>query len=142
MIRVEMHRKVKDIKFSVCGHAGYAMAEGLPAGCDIVCAAASVLADTYIERMYELRKQGIVSLSDGEVVRKKGSVWVMVRKECRTDRTELEATVRTVAAGYALLADRYPQYVRLEADEWMLGGTDRGVGEICRNPLYCMDKDK
>ena len=140
MIRVEMHRKVKEITFSVCGHAGYAQAEGLPAGCDIVCAAASVLADTFLERMYELREQGTVSID--EVIRKDGHVLVFIRNELPEDGKELEATVRTVAAGYALLADRYPQYVHLEADGWMLGGTDRGVGEICEDPLYCMGKDK
>ncbi len=140
MIHVKIRRKVNDIMFSVCGHAGYSNAEGLPAGSDIVCAAASILADTFLERMYELREQRIVNLSD--VIRKAGAVRFYVRKEGRTDRTELDGTVRTVAAGYALLADKYPQYVHLEADEWMLGGTDRGVGEMCGDPLYCMGKDK
>ncbi len=126
MIQVKMCRRNRDMVFSVIGHAGYSQAEGLPAGCDIVCAAASILADTFLERMYELREKGSVAVAD--VKREDGCVRMCVREEPRPEVTEFAGTVRTVAAGYALLADRYPQYVRLEADGWVLGATDPGGG--------------
>ena len=91
---------------SVEGHAGYA-AEGS----DIVCAAASMLAFTLIEAIKNLDRKGMLESFYSSVY--KGSIQLDFTvkegsKECA------EAVLESIAGGFALLSDNYPDYVGVE----------------------------
>lgn len=91
---------------SIEGHAGYA-AEGA----DIVCAAASMLAFTLVEAIKNLDKKGMLESFYRSVY--KGSIQLDFTvkegsKECA------EAVIESLACGFALLSDNYPDYVEVE----------------------------
>lgn len=101
------------VRLEIRGHAGYAQANKLPAGCDIVCAAVSMLADTFYQRVMELEADGSAEVV--EAIRESGNVRIRVNDRDEDER--LAETTVTILTGYELLADRYPGYVSFEYEE-------------------------
>lgn len=90
----------KSLMLEMNGHADYA-----DAGQDIVCAAASMLAYTLLERARELHAQVHASIDSGILILR-----------CSADMDNhplLWAAFETVRAGFTLLERKYPEHVVL-----------------------------
>lgn len=102
MITVTFTEKGRNLSLRLEGHAGYA-----EHGKDIVCASASILAYTLASIVDSFDEvNSVIDMTSGDTT---------IRCKC-----EDEQTFRKVAdvyyyakRGYALLAQNYPQYVRL-----------------------------
>ena len=57
MTRICIEQTELCARISIHGHAGYAKAMGLPAGCDIVCAAVSFLGQVAARRILQLEEE-------------------------------------------------------------------------------------
>lgn len=89
----------------VQGHAGYAAQ-----GSDIVCAAASMLAFTLAEAVRaQLCALPVVECEQGAF-----ALEVHVRQD---EQQTLRVMLETIHAGYRLLAERYPEHVRVMSGE-------------------------
>lgn len=94
------------LSLRVKGHAGYA-----EHGQDIVCASASILAYTLASIVESFDDDGvkpIIDLTSGD------TTIACVCKD-REDYVKVANAYHYTQIGYALLAQNYPQYVRLEA---------------------------
>ena len=106
MIRVDLDTEA--LTLEMYGHADYA-----DAGEDIVCAAASMLAYTLLERARELDARIHASIDSGRL-----------SLRCGVDMDNhplLWSAFETVRAGFALLERKYPEHVVLAG-----GGLLRG----------------
>ena len=89
---------------SVKGHAGAA-----PAGEDLVCAAASILAWTLADTVTETAE------FYGHVRVREHGAEITVRAAPEEDCEErCRAVFETVARGFSLLAEKHPEYIRME----------------------------
>ena len=98
MIRVYLDTEALTLEMN--GHADYA-----DAGQDIVCAAASILAYTLLERARELHAEVHASIDGGRL-----------SLRCGTHpghHALMLAAFETVRAGFTLLARKYPEHVVL-----------------------------
>lgn len=102
-VRYEWDEEVGRLHLSIRGHAGSA-----PAGRDLVCAGASMLAYTALEVLQEARDAGEAASA---FHREERGRMTMGSDFC--DRGVKER-VDAVCTGFRLLAERYPQYVRFE----------------------------
>lgn len=98
------------IIFSSKGHAGYG-----PKGADIVCAALSALCCTLTYSM-ELEKEENKLLSLKTKL-EEGNVELEVVPRNKYEKGTIQA-FGTILNGYRLLADNYPDYVRLDESEF------------------------
>ncbi len=103
MVNVDFCRKDGEIILSVTGHAGMD-----DTGRDIVCAAVSILIYTLAQRLKDIAKPKIY-LSSGNA---KISI-----KPHRNEMAVKEAFF-TVKTGFLLLADRYPQCVKINKESF------------------------
>ena len=94
------------VTVSVVGHAGHG-----PPGADIVCAGASVLGYALLEALGREKLAGRLRLLQAHDVT--GDIRVTAAPRHASEE-RIEAIVDTVLAGYELLANRYPEYVRME----------------------------
>lgn len=101
MITVQMGKT----SLQVCGHAGFSRY-----GSDIVCAAASMLAFALAEAV---QTEGFWTPPVVEAAC--GTFRLEVRPEAR-EQVRAETMFDVVCAGYRLLAERYPAYVRVLSD--------------------------
>ena len=101
MITVQMGKT----SLQVCGHAGISRY-----GSDIVCAAASMLAFALAEAV---QTEGFWTPPVVEAAC--GTFRLEVRPEAR-EQARAETMFDVVRAGYRLLAERYPAYVRVLSD--------------------------
>lgn len=85
----------------VNGHAGFASA-----GHDVVCAGASMLAGTLMERLRELGAEQDMKKACLE----NGYCDIELRQDC-AQAEEYRAVFEVIAAGFTLLERTYPQYV-------------------------------
>lgn len=102
MIRASFTESGKKLSLRVEGHAGYA-----EHGNDIICASASILANTLASIILGFDEaDAIVDLTSGDTT---------IECKCKDDATyRLVANAfRYTKVGYALLEHTYPQYVRL-----------------------------
>lgn len=99
MITVKFLRDEDMRGVSVMGHAGAA-----EEGKDIVCAAASALFCTLVGRLEEMKSK-IAYWAD------KGDAYVTCTGGLSTAE---KATFEAIECGLLLLAERYPEYVRIE----------------------------
>lgn len=93
MIRVYIGRSDKGLMLCMHGHAGYA-----ERGSDIVCSAATILAYSLAERVRECG--GKITMQPGYA--------------CIISGTEALDALETVASGYRLLAEGYPDYIEVQ----------------------------
>lgn len=112
MIRVYLDTEALTLEMN--GHADYA-----DAGQDIVCAAASMLAYTLLERARELHAEVHASIDGGRLSLRCGAVMA--------NHPLLWAAFETVRAGFSLLARKYPEHVVLA------GGDSYGEASNCDN---------
>lgn len=96
MIKVTFTESWDKLSLRLEGHAGYA-----EYGQDIVCSSASILAYTLASIVDSLDEEATIRLSGGDSI-----------IECISDPSTRNAFNYT-KVGYALLAQNYPQYVRL-----------------------------
>lgn len=94
------------VTVSVVGHAGHG-----PPGADIVCAGASVLGYALLEALGREKLAGRLRLLQAHDVT--GDIRVTAAPRHGSEE-RIEAIVDTVLAGYALLANRYPEHVRID----------------------------
>lgn len=100
-VRYDWNPAVGRLRLTVRGHAGAA-----PAGRDLVCASASILAYT-AEAVLRDAERGRVEIA--EVQTADGLFTVDAVCDGRT-----EELVDAVCTGFRLLAEQYPRYVRFE----------------------------
>lgn len=106
MITVTLNRKADTLSLYVTGHAGYASP-----GQDIICAAASILVYTAAELALDMERRGqllrapVLNLKPGDAV---------IRFTPDTlGRQRAETGLETVGYGFALLAKKYPRWIRV-----------------------------
>lgn len=92
MIRVA----IDCVCLTVSGHAGYGQA-----GQDIVCAAASILAYAFAQRLADIGALDSNTFSAGDC------------RVCGIDCPGARQAMAFAAAGYRLLADAYPDHIQL-----------------------------
>ena len=92
------------------GHAGYGADHQLPEGHDIVCAAASMLGQTAVQRVLDMAEEGKLGIH--EMVVKPGLIDIKVIPK-GAYKEEIKTTAKTVRTGFELLAKAYPSYVFL-----------------------------
>lgn len=91
---------------SIQGHAHYA-----PRGADIVCAAVSTLGYTFAAVVRRL--DGEDALVDHPLIREaEGELYICARAG-QAHRSALSQSFDTVRTGLALIAENYPEHVRL-----------------------------
>ena len=102
MLKVTFTTEGKKLSLRLEGHAGYE-----EHGKDIVCASASILAYTLASIVDSLTDESTIDLSSGDTT---------IECECKDDETYIAVAnaFHYTQVGYTLLAQNYPQYVRLE----------------------------
>lgn len=110
MIRVNFLADIEKrrLQLKVTGHAGTA-----PAGHDIVCSAASMLAYTLAQEVKFAEERGVTT---GRTVSKvtQGNSNITVRLKDGWAYAEMLVVFRTIQTGYLLLSHNYPDIVMLE----------------------------
>lgn len=104
MITVTFTESGRKLSLRIKGHAGYA-----EIGNDIVCSSASILAYTLASIVAsEDDVEHNIDLTDGDAT---------IECECKSKETYIEVAKAYyyTLVGYTILAQNYPQYVRLEA---------------------------
>ena len=102
MITVTFTEKGRNLSLRVEGHAGYA-----EPGKDIICASASILAITLASIIDSFDDvESAINLESGDAT---------IECECEDNETFVKVAnaYHYTQIGYALLAQKYPQYVRL-----------------------------
>ena len=106
MITVKLNRKAETLSLCVTGHAGFAAM-----GQDIVCAAASILVYTAAELALDMARRG--QLRQPPAVKlKPGDAQVFFTPN-GAGRQRGETGLETVGYGFALLAIKYPRWIRV-----------------------------
>lgn len=110
MTNVQIQGAGDGYQINISGHAGYGAAMGLKPGMDIVCAAISTLSQTAVQVMIDLAERGKVQIGYLDI--RDGYVGIWVDK-CGGADNEIDTAVMVIKTGFELLANAYPQYVRL-----------------------------
>ena len=108
MTRILFEQRGASISVMILGHAGYA-----PLGKDLVCAGVSTLAFTLVQSLR--REEDAGNLCDLQVSILPGRVSASFQIAETTLTGSLCCTLQTIQEGFSLLAQRYPDYVRLES---------------------------
>ena len=111
MIRVTLTGEGNKLSLRLKGHAGYA-----EIGKDIICASASILVYTTAQLIFEMEAQGYlaksptVKLCEGDA---------LVEAECKdvTAKAVAERIMHFAEAGYSLLQNTYPEYIKFVINE-------------------------
>lgn len=106
MLKVMISTEGKILSLRLVGHAGYA-----EHGKDIVCASASILAYTVAQFVREAEHRGDLA-SPAEIILEKGDT-IVTCEPCEDTYHDLQSVYSFAKTGYRLLAQNYPQYVRL-----------------------------
>ena len=113
IFRIEEDKKIphhKKFSLSSIGHAGYG-----PKGVDIVCASLSILCATLAYSAGLAQEAG--QLLDLQVKMEGGKAEIMAAPAPEYEK-DIIREFNTVLNGYRLLADNYPDYVRLSESEF------------------------
>ena len=92
------------------GHAGYGFANLRPEGNDIVCAAISVLGQTAAQCIMDMSEAGKVGIKEMTI---KDALIDIKAIPKQIHKSELDIMVKTIKAGYELLAKAHPAYISL-----------------------------
>ena len=107
---IKINKADRALIYRAEGHAGYA-----PAGQDIVCAGASMLAGTLAETMTAAYQAGWVGdTAIVELLADKSEVSCIADDEEAFG--ELARAYLLIATGYRLLSINYPEYVKFKAE--------------------------
>ena len=98
------------IHIVISGHAGYGTARGLKLGCDIVCAAVSMLGQTMAQVILDAEAEGKVKVRRMEC--RDGYIEIDATSSKRY-REEVENKLSVIHTGFTMLADSYPDFVKL-----------------------------
>lgn len=104
MTTARFNRKGGGYDITITGHADF------NPGLDIVCSAVSVLSYTLMQCLKDAEDKGC--LTECSINTKSGDVYISVKPE-QFYRKLLENTVDTIITGFELLADKYPDNVKL-----------------------------
>ena len=109
-VNVSIDRDKREFSLSVKGHAGQA-----EAGQDIVCASASILAYTAAQIVLLADKDGELAETP-TVDLESGDATISCRAKDDDIFVNMSHIIYTIAIGYRLLVEKYPQYVKLIID--------------------------
>lgn len=104
MTTARFNRKGGGYDITITGHADF------NPGLDIVCSAVSMLTYTLMQCLSDAEDKGC--LTECSINTKSGDVYISVKPE-QFYRKLLENTVDTIITGFELLADKYPDNVKL-----------------------------
>ncbi len=104
MTTARFNRKGGGYDITITGHADF------NPGLDIVCSAVSMLSYTLMQCLKDAEDNGC--LTECSINTKSGDVYISVKPE-QFYRKLLENTVDTIITGFELLADKYPDNVKL-----------------------------
>lgn len=99
--------KIIPYQLLVTGHAGYA-----EAGKDIVCAAVSVLTVTLAEKLREIEQ--LHGLRDPPIIRMEDGQAEILCNPTEVAEPMVSLLFDTVRTGLSLVAEEYPEWMRLE----------------------------
>ena len=106
MTTARFERNGGRFRVAIDGHAGYG-----DYGSDIVCAACSTLGYTLMQQAAAMHEAGALR----EMRQEHAAGHILLDFEAREGAEKaVEAAVQTILGGFALLAEKYPDYVRLE----------------------------
>lgn len=111
MTRICIEQTEGCARISIHGHAGYAQAMGLPAGCDIVCAAVSFLGQVAARRILQLAEENMVEVKMFSM--QDGSLEMKAVPCTERGRMELDGILRTVRTGGEMLKEAYAGFISL-----------------------------
>ena len=123
MTRICIEQTEGCARISIHGHAGYAQAMGLPAGCDIVCAAVSFLGQVAARRILQLAEENMVEVKMFSM--QDGSLEMKTVPCTERGRMELDGILRTVRPGGAMLKEAYAGFLSLS---WGMGTGEKVAG--------------
>jgi uncharacterized protein YsxB (DUF464 family) len=111
MIKVTLTSEGNKLSLRLAGHAGYA-----EIGKDIVCASATILTYTVAQLILEMNAYGqlteypTVKLCEGDIT---------IEAECKDNEAlnEAKQIMHFAEAGYSLLQNSYPEYVKFVINE-------------------------
>lgn len=107
MTQITITSTQKKYRLSIEGHAGYA-----EAGRDIVCAAVSILAYTWINELCVLKERGYVKKVEGKEA--EGRLEIVFELVNGPNEKEAVLTgLETIVTGFRTLEKNFPQYVAL-----------------------------
>lgn len=101
MIEVKMRREGRELDFSMTGHADFS-----PGKADIVCAAASMLGVTLLQRLHRL-------LPDRAFLEERTESGLLRLLAVLGNSPQAVEAVETVMEGFFLLGEEYPGCVRV-----------------------------
>ena len=111
MTRICIEQTEGCARISIHGHAGYARAMGLPAGCDIVCAAVSFLGQVAARRILQLAEENMVEVQ--MFTMQDGSLEMQAVPCTEAGRRELDGVLQTVRTGGEMLKEAYADFISL-----------------------------
>ncbi len=130
MTRICIEQTDRYARISIHGHAGYAKAMGLPAGCDIVCAAVSFLGQVAARRILQLAEENMVEVKMFSM--QDGSLEMKAIPCAERGRMELDGILRTVRTGGEMLKEAYADFISLS---WGLETGAKGGRNMLRNEM-------
>lgn len=104
MIEIRAYKGEKSIRLTMNGHACF------NPGNDIVCAAASILSQTFLYALCEMGERGELTMFHAEDERE-GELSVFARAESKTEK--LMILYDAFLPGFYALSENYPQNVNL-----------------------------
>ena len=130
MTRICIEQTELCARISIHGHAGYAKAMGLPAGCDIVCAAVSFLGQVAARRILQLAEEKKVEVQMFSM--QDGSLEMKAVPCTETGRMDLDGILRTVRTGGEMLKEAYADFISLS---WGLETGVKGGRNMLKNEM-------
>lgn len=130
MTRICIEQTELCARISIHGHAGYAKAMGLPAGCDIVCAAVSFLGQVAARRILQLAEENKVEVQMFSM--QDGSLEMKAVPCTETGRMDLDGILRTVRTGGEMLKEAYADFISLS---WGLETGAKGGRNMLKNEM-------
>lgn len=109
MTRVRLTWENEELAADIAGHAGYG-----PPGRDIVCAAVSMLAQALAASLQQAQEDGLLAACRCRV--EEGIVQIRARA-APSGLPVIRGMTEVVCTGYRLLAEQYPDYVRVDTPE-------------------------
>lgn len=107
MIEVSVYKKGDEAELEISGHAGF------NPGNDIVCAAASMLGQTFVQALLDMEYQRELCTVSTEHL-DKGKLLAYGKANGTVSAIRLEAVAKTIITGFRMLAERFPDHVELK----------------------------
>lgn len=107
MIEISVYNRGCEVEIEMTGHAGY------NPGNDIVCAAASMLGQAFAQKLLDMGYRREICTMRMDPL-DKGKLLAYGKANGTVSTIRLETMADTVITGFKLLAEEFPEYVKLK----------------------------